>query len=274
MLTLVTGGARSGKSGFAERLVRHEHKAGIYIATAQIYDNEMRERIELHRREREASGFAWRTVEEPHALSALLRRLGAEARLGRGDETGGEASGGGPAVNAAMRPQRVGEAGADARGVDPGDGVETRSERAAEAGADANGADQAGSANEALLAGTASRDEAPGVLVDCLTLWLSNRLLRHEHEPERDRLLDAEIGELVAAAAAFPGRLTIVTNEVGSGIVPEYPLGRLYRDWAGRLNRLMAERAERVFLVTAGIPVELKQLQYRFPHGSSGEGGS
>jgi adenosylcobinamide kinase/adenosylcobinamide-phosphate guanylyltransferase len=202
MLTVVTGGARSGKSGFAERLVRHEHEAGIYIATAQAHDEEMRERIELHRRERETSGFAWRTLEEPYALSALLRRLGAEALC--------------PAPFRAASP-------------------------------------------------------APGVLVDCLTLWLSNRLLQLEREPERDRLLGADIDELVAAAASFPGRLTVVTNEVGSGIVPEYELGRVYRDWAGRLNRLMAERAERVFLVTAGIPVELKQLQYRFhPDGGSG----
>ncbi|MFC0211489.1 bifunctional adenosylcobinamide kinase/adenosylcobinamide-phosphate guanylyltransferase [Paenibacillus chartarius] len=190
MLTLVTGGARSGKSGFAERLVMHEHREAVYIATGQAYDSEMQERIALHRQERESSGFAWTTIEEPLELGGLLRRDMWEA--------------------------------------------------------------------------------ASAVLVDCLTLWLSNRLLRAEHEADIDELLQREISELVETAAAFPGRLTLVTNEVGSGIVPEYKLGRQYRDYAGRLNRLMAERAERVFLVTAGIPVELKSMQYRFPDRNGG----
>lgn len=178
---------------------------GVYIATAQAYDDEMRERIGLHRQTRDASGFSWLTVEEPYELSALLRRFGGGS--------GGTEAGADRAVAGSLKPA------------------------------------------EAM---------APSVLVDCLTLWLSNRLLALEHDSDRDRLLHEEVEALVQAAADYTGALTLVTNEVGSGIVPEYALGRLFRDFAGRLNQRMAERAERVFLVTCGIPLELKSLQYRF----------
>ena len=89
------------------------------------------------------------------------------------------------------------------------------------------------------------------VLVDCLTLWLSNLLLA-----ERD--LEAE-GELLAAALARrTGPVVLVSNEVGWGIVPETPLGRRFRDAQGRLNQRMAAEADRVVLVVAGIPVAIK----------------
>lgn len=258
MLTMVTGGARSGKSGFAEQLVRHEREAGLYIATAQAYDDEMRERIALHQRERESSGFVWQTLEEPHLLSGLLRRLGAG-----GSRSEGVGSGYGSDLLSEIGKPR------------PGAGSSDGSDRLREIGnpqpdaGSSDGSDRLREVRDPQPDAGAAGVTVPGVLVDCLTLWLSNRLLQLEREPDRDRLLGAEIDELVSVAASFPGRLTVVTNEVGSGIVPEYALGRLYRDWAGRLNRLMAERAERVFLVTAGIPVELKRLQYRF----SNEGG-
>jgi adenosylcobinamide kinase/adenosylcobinamide-phosphate guanylyltransferase len=266
MLTVVTGGARSGKSGFAERLVMHEHGAAIYIATGQAYDEEMQQRIELHRRSREAAGFPWRTMEEPHELSALLGRLAAAECGGLIGSSGTE-----------------GEKGSGDGGTWVGDG--SVSDKGLNGDCDVSDEELGGgsSASDEGLGGGAAgggncgpngggNRERPGVLVDCLTLWLSNRLLQLEHEPERDELLAAEIQTLVEAAAAFPGRLTLVTNEVGSGIVPEYKLGRDYRDWAGRLNRLMAERAERVFLVTAGIPVEIKSLQYRFAAPVNGGG--
>ncbi|WP_068786806.1 bifunctional adenosylcobinamide kinase/adenosylcobinamide-phosphate guanylyltransferase [Paenibacillus phocaensis] len=194
MKIVVTGGARSGKSTFAERWVMKQAKSACYIATAQAFDDEMRARINLHRLQREQSGFAWTTHEAPLGLADLLHQLGE-------------------------------------RPVDQAGAVET---------------------GESF------------VLIDCLTLWLSNVLLGAGDQPgEADAVLAKEIERLTAAVEAFPGTLIMVTNEVGSGIVPEYPLGRQYRDWAGLLNRTMASIADQVFLVTAGIPIELKSREYR-----------
>lgn len=196
MKVLVTGGARSGKSMFAERWVMKQANAACYIATAQAFDDEMRARINLHRLQREQSGFAWTTHEAPLGLAELLHKLG-EQPVGTGELS-------------------------------------------------------------------ASKVAYPIVLVDCLTLWLSNVLLGAGDGPDTaEAVLAREIERLVAAVEAFPGTLVMVTNEVGSGIVPEYPLGRLYRDWAGLLNRTMASISDQVFLVTAGIPIELKSREYR-----------
>ncbi|TVY07679.1 bifunctional adenosylcobinamide kinase/adenosylcobinamide-phosphate guanylyltransferase [Paenibacillus cremeus] len=200
MKVLVTGGARSGKSAFAEayaaRLSEQEQRHGqergqeqgqgrereqaVYIATAQAYDEEMRERIALHRRDREAHGYRWTTVEEPYALAETLQAA-----------------------------------------------------------------------------------EAPVVLVDCLTLWLSNWLLRMEHEVEAERKVEAKIEELVSAFVACRSQIVLVTNEVGYGLVPEYKLGRQFRDLSGRMNQRLAKVADQVFLVTSGIPVELKSQAFR-----------
>jgi len=89
------------------------------------------------------------------------------------------------------------------------------------------------------------------LLVDCLTLWLSNRMLANAD-------IDMEIASLVAAIAKAAGRLILVSNEVGSGIVPETPLGRTFRDHAGRANQAVAAVADRVALVVAGLPLWLK----------------
>ncbi|MDY7992547.1 bifunctional adenosylcobinamide kinase/adenosylcobinamide-phosphate guanylyltransferase [Paenibacillus polymyxa] len=185
MKALVTGGARSGKSGFAERLCMSRASRACYIATAQAYDMEMKERIALHRVQRESAGYDWQTLEEAQALPELLQRLG-------GDQ--------------ASQPASM-------------------------------------------------------VLVDCLTLWLSNVLLAAGEDGEAASR--AAINELAAAVEQYPGQLVIVTNEVGDGIVPEYPLGRLYRDLSGVMNQRIARLCDEVFLVTAGIPVELKQLEYK-----------
>ncbi|EXX84567.1 bifunctional adenosylcobinamide kinase/adenosylcobinamide-phosphate guanylyltransferase, partial [Paenibacillus darwinianus] len=184
MAVLVTGGARSGKSGFAEACSARLGTRGIYVATSQPFDGEMAERAERHRLDRAVSGFPWETVEEPLALAELLGRMS-------------EAYGG------------------------------------------------------------AGSSEPPVVLVDCLTLWLTNRLLALDEADsftarDADSELERLIEELVLAAARYPHPLVLVTNEVGSGIVPEYSLGRRFRDLAGRLNRRMAEVCDRVFLVTAG----------------------
>lgn len=205
MKVMVTGGARSGKSSFAERWIMKHAEAALYIATGQAFDEEMTERIALHRQQREQGGFAWTTLEEPLRLAEKLTALGDELRAG----------------------------GAEAAGIDR------------------QGTEKASSSAAAV------------VLVDCLTLWLSNMLLEQGGRSDAAKVMEREIGRLAAAAEAFPGTLVMVTNEVGNGIVPEYPLGRLYRDLAGRLNRRMAAISGQVFLVTAGIPIELKSREYR-----------
>jgi adenosylcobinamide kinase/adenosylcobinamide-phosphate guanylyltransferase len=101
------------------------------------------------------------------------------------------------------------------------------------------------------------------VVVDCLTLWLANLMSGAEDLPEpRDsaRLpaLATEREALLAALPALPGRILLVANEVGLGLVPETPLGRLFRDEAGRLNQQLAALAGRVTFVAAGLPLELK----------------
>ncbi|WP_458119688.1 bifunctional adenosylcobinamide kinase/adenosylcobinamide-phosphate guanylyltransferase [Paenibacillus sp. Z6-24] len=182
--TLVTGGARSGKSTFAERLCAAEHSEAWYVATAQAGDDEMRERIERHQQQRRESGYDWQVCEEPLNLAGLLHQR------------------------------------------------------------------------------TEKDGTAPALLIDCLTLWLSNLLFKYEHEADvQARVLQA-VEELAAAIEDYPGAVIVVTNEVGDGIVPSYPLGRLYRDLAGIANRRMANLCSRVFLVTAGIPIELKSREY------------
>lgn len=165
-LSLIVGGARSGKSGLAERLVRAADRPRRYIATAEAWDDEMRDRIARHRLDR---GENWITVEAPFDLPAAL---------------------------------------ADA-----------------------------------------AADEV--VLIDCATLWLTNHLLA-EHDP------DHETTHLLAALAACPAPVTVVSNEVGWGIVPENALARRFRDAQGRLNQRIAAEAGLVIGVMAGLPIVLK----------------
>jgi adenosylcobinamide kinase/adenosylcobinamide-phosphate guanylyltransferase len=192
MLILVTGGARSGKSKFAEKYTMHLATDAVYIATAQIYDEEMKYRMELHQKRREASDYNWQTIVEPYELASLLCKL-----------------------------------------------------------------------NE--------REKAPFVLVDCLTLWLTNWLLQGLGEqkleqalPRLQQLLEELLQQYKQALTEYRGTVIMVTNEVGAGIVPEYPLGRVFRDWAGMMNQQIAELCDQVFLVTAGIPLELKRHGFHF----------
>ena len=166
-LTLVLGGARSGKSRYAERLITALPPPWIYVATAQAHYTEMAERIAAHRARRDAW---WRTIEAPHDVAS------------------------------------------------------------------------------ALVA-----DEGP-VLVDCVTLWLSNRM-------PADADMDAEIAGLEAALDACLGPVVLVSNEVGFGIVPDNALARRFRDLQGHLNQRLAARADRVVLVVAGIPVMVKEAR-------------
>ena len=164
-LTFVLGGARSGKSRYAESLIAKVPPPWIYVATAEAIDEEMAERIAAHRARR---GTSWQTIEAPRDLAAAL----------------------------------------------------------------------------------AASEMAP-VLVDCLTLWLSNILLA-----EVD--IEAEIKRLEQILAASTTPMVLVANEVGYGIVPDYPLGRRFRDLQGVLNQRMAACADRVVLVVAGLPFALK----------------
>ncbi|HZG74621.1 MAG TPA: bifunctional adenosylcobinamide kinase/adenosylcobinamide-phosphate guanylyltransferase [Paenibacillus sp.] len=189
VVVLVTGGARSGKSAFAERYVERVAEEGVYVATAQAFDEEMDRRIGLHRSRRDEAGFVWRTVEEPLRLPECVEALDFEYNVYRSGHT--------------------------------------------------------------------------TVLVDCLTLWLSNLMLQWEAEPDAEAKCLARVDELVAALRRFQGTIVLVTNEVGWGIVPATPLGRMYRDAAGRMNQKVAAVSDQVFLVTSGIPIELKSREYR-----------
>jgi len=165
--TLVFGGARSGKSLLAERLVVESGLSPVYIATAEAGDGEMARRIAHHRGRR---GSEWTTLEEPLDLAGALAR---ENRPGR------------------------------------------------------------------------------ALLVDCLTLWLSNHFFA-EHDPE------AEIARLTNVLADLAGPVVLVSNEVGMGIVPDTRLSRDFRDAQGRLNQTIAAACERVILVAAGLPLVMK----------------
>ena len=166
-ITLVLGGARSGKSRYAERLVEAAAPGGTYCATAEPGDVEMAQRIALHRARR---GAFWQTVEAPLNLADAILRAAA--------------------------PERP-------------------------------------------------------LVVDCLTLWLSNLMLA-------GRSPDAETASLRAALRDAAGAVVLVANEVGLGLVPETPLGRRFRDEAGRLNQEMAALAHRVVFLAAGLPLVLK----------------
>ena len=163
-MTLVLGGARSGKSAYAEAVIEAAPGPWLYLATAQAFDDEMVARIAQHRARR--SGL-WRTRDVPLAL-----------------------------------PEAV-------------------------------------------------ADSAGPVLVDCLTLWLTNLILA-----EAD-IADA-VARLLAACADAPGPLVLVGNEVGLGIVPDNALARRFRDEAGRLHQRLAARADRVVLTVAGLPLIVK----------------
>jgi adenosylcobinamide kinase / adenosylcobinamide-phosphate guanylyltransferase len=175
-VTLVLGGARSGKSTYAEKLVTGTlfgaaPRPAVYIATAEAGDVEMATRIMAHRARR---GVGWTTVEEPLRLAEALE--GAQAR-------------------------------------------------------------------------TESRGQP--VLVDCLTLWLSN--LMHAGAD-----LDEATDALLQVLGDGGSPVVFVSNEVGLGLVPETPLGRSFRDAQGRLNMRIAERADRVVLMAAGLPLIMK----------------
>lgn len=187
-LILISGGARSGKSRFAEQLAaekakQRENAAVLYLATCEVRDEEIKQRIEIHQTRRPSS---WLTVEEPLHTDRKVREYG---------------------------------------------------------------------------------DRYPVILLDCITLWVSNYLLSKSddtwHQPS---ILDELLGktdQMIEAARRTNTILIAVTNEVGLGIVPDTPLGRVYRDYAGLVNQRLAEAADQAYLVAMGIPVSLKDLDAR-----------
>jgi adenosylcobinamide kinase/adenosylcobinamide-phosphate guanylyltransferase len=185
---LILGGARSGKSTFAEKLAAQSGQSVAFIATATGDDEEMRARIARHQATRPQT---WHTLEEPLDLPGVVRRASTMADV---------------------------------------------------------------------------------LLLDCLTLWTSNWLIRHTNQtdPETlfsDQLLSEhalkEIEDLLEVVRSLPVHQTLIaiSNEVGLGVVPAYPLGRVYRDTLGYVNQRLARAAERVYLLVAGIPVDLKRIQ-------------
>jgi adenosylcobinamide kinase / adenosylcobinamide-phosphate guanylyltransferase len=164
---LVLGGARSGKSAYAEQVVAESGLERLYIATSRAGDAEMEARIAHHRARR---GSAWRVLEEPDALESALAEHANAARA---------------------------------------------------------------------------------ILVDCLTLWLSNLLLANAD-------LTGRTERLCRTLRTSPGLAVLVSNEVGMGLVPDNRLGRDFRDAQGRLNQAVAGEADKVAFVAAGLPLYLK----------------
>ena len=171
-LTLVLGGARSGKSRHAERLVLESGLTPVYVATCEALDDEMAARITRHRARR---GASWRTVEEPLDLPGALLQECAPGRA---------------------------------------------------------------------------------VLVDFLTLWLTNLMVAKRPVP-------GEMAHLVEVLPTLPGTLVLVSNEVGLGVVPVDAMARAFIDHAGWLHQSIAERADDVVFMAAGLPLHLKSPKDR-----------
>ncbi len=186
-LILILGGARSGKSTFAERLAASSGKRVTFIATATADDEDMRDRIARHRASRP---IEWKTIEEPLDLVYALQK---------------------------------------------------------------------------------ASDEADILLLDCMTLWLSNWMGQQAFMGETENVIlenSATESALAATEALLAAVKTlavgktvlIVSNEVGLGIVPMHPLSRTYRDTLGWVNQRIAQDADRVYLMLAGLAVDIKQL--------------
>lgn len=165
-LTFVLGGASSGKSAFAEGLVVATGAPRVYVATSQIYDDEMAAKVRDHVA---ARGNDWHTIEEPLDMAKALSQVG----------------------------------------------------------------------------------EDQVVLLDCASMWLTNHMMA-EHD------LAVETEALIAALAACKGRVVVVSNEVGMGIVPDNALARRFRIAQGKLNQRLAEAADLAVFVIAGLPQVLK----------------
>ncbi len=173
-IILLLGGARSGKSHYAQQLAKELSNKVLFVATGEALDEEMQARIAEHKKDRPQN---WHTLE----LST---------GIGRGIEKG------------------IGDAGL--------------------------------------------------VIIDCLTLLISNLLHDEPDYPEAEKRVLSEINQLIAVMDRLDASFVIVSNEVGMGLVPETKLGRIYRDLLGKANQLLASHATEVYLMVACLPVQVK----------------
>lgn len=185
-MIFVTGGTRSGKSAFAEKITAALGDKVVYIATARAEDGEMEKRIALHRERRPA---VWRTVEEPEKVGEAIEQWEQQAEV---------------------------------------------------------------------------------ILLDCLTMYISNLLLAGENgeeDREKAELQDRAIVNLMektaAAARASKAHVVVVSNEVGLSLISPYSLGRRYQELVGRANQIFARAADETYLVVAGMPLDLKEMDRR-----------
>jgi len=170
---LILGGARSGKSAFAEKLAAASGLPVTYIATAQVYDNEFGQRVEHHKNRRPTH---WQTVEQPFNLGQSLKEHAGTGKC---------------------------------------------------------------------------------VIVDCLTLWLAQCICPDCERPKSLNWLD-ERNALLQELTNLPGMILLVSNEVGMGIVPLGEINRQFQDEQGRLNQAIAQIANKVSFIAAGLPLTLK----------------
>ena len=178
---LLIGGARSGKSRFAQELASKSGEPVLFVATAEAGDEEMQRRIEKHKRERSAD---WNTLEvSTHIGSHIEQKIG----------------------------------------------------------------------------------ETQTVIVDCITLLVNNIFLPYSdptgeqiNAPRVEKAVMAEVDELVHCIDQANANFIIVTNEIGLGLVPANKMSRLYRDLLGRVNQILAQRADEIYLMVAGIPIMIK----------------
>lgn len=175
-IILVTGGARSGKSRFAEKYAARCGQKIAYVATAEVRDEEMAERVRRHRARRPAN---WRTCEAPRDAHLVLRE---------------------------------------------------------------------------------AAQSCDTILFDCLTVYMSNILLSLPSNADFYVSAEENIRALLAALSDWNGTAIFVTNEVGSGIVPNNKLARDFRDMAGMANQMIGQVADEVYLVVCGIAVDIKKI--------------
>jgi len=169
-ITFILGGARSGKSQYALRLADGKRARVAFIATCLPLDEEMKERVSLHKKTRPAS---WKTFEETLDITPLLKQIGFEFDV---------------------------------------------------------------------------------IIIDCLTIWVSNLLLKGFEK----KAIENKVDEMMDTLRGIKGNPIIVSNEVGLGIVPENKLARDFRDVAGRANQIVADKSKEVFFMAAGLPLQIK----------------
>jgi len=173
-IILLLGGARSGKSHYAQQLAMELGNKVLFVATGEALDEEMQARIAEHKKDRPQN---WRTLELPTGIG---------------------------------------------RGIEKGIG------------------------------------DAEVVVIDCLTLLVSNLLHNKPEYPEAEKRVTSEINAIISTMDRLDASFVIVSNEVGMGLVPETKLGRVYRDLLGKANQLVANHATEVYLMVACLPVQVK----------------